>query len=123
MRPSPVTPRRLAVSAAGEGCGDGHIDFEKETSHPSSVAVVNKPQWSGGMPRNVRIGYKQLVYDLPNGDVKQELWIDTTDGANGGTWTVCFRSDGVGNDGLVYKRGSIREISRDSRYDGRGGLP
>lgn len=137
---------------------DGNIDFEKEVKHDSEYShVASRNYWPEGMPKNMWIGYKFIVYDTVKSNVKLELWIDITDGLNGGNWTkineftdngsnfgiankpckigidsalrltssdvrngsetgnpnlaIYFRSDGVGIDGLWYKKASIREIA------------
>ncbi|WP_237078798.1 hypothetical protein [Myxococcus xanthus] len=84
---------------------DGKIDFEKEMNHPDSKYVVQKNYWSSSLPKNTWFGHKHVVYDLPGGKVKQELWIDLTDGVNGGQWT------------------KINEFIDDGTQFGKGGSP
>ena len=39
--------------------------------------------FAGGLPKNVWIGYKHVTYDLPNGHVVNEMWLDQTGGVPG----------------------------------------
>lgn len=66
---------------------DGRAVLEKELKHPHYTPQVVKELWGGrGLRRNTWIGLKVLTYNLPGDRVKQELWMDLTDGREGGTW-------------------------------------
>jgi hypothetical protein len=72
---------------------DGAIDFEKELMHsPSSTQSRIPPDqaWPDGqLPHNVWIGWKFIIYNLPEpNSVKLEAYRDSTDGENGGDWQL-----------------------------------
>jgi hypothetical protein len=108
---------------------DGHIDFEKETSHPNSSTANNKAMWST-LPFKTWIGYKLVVYDLPNGDVKLENYMDLTDGANGGTWNLVNSLEDTGGNfavgGTPCKSGidpALRLTNSSARPGSESGKP
>lgn len=106
---------------------DGRIDFEKEIAHhaPNGYAqVATKYYWSEGMPKNVWIGYKFVVYDIKDGNVRLELWMDTTDGFNGGNWTKVDEFIDTGNNfgkGLYGCKFNISPYDILSNSDNRPG--
>jgi len=73
---------------------DGATDFEKELMHsPSSTQSRVDPEevWppDGNLPFNTWIGWKFVIYNLPEGEgVKLESYRDMTEGADGGTWEL-----------------------------------
>jgi hypothetical protein len=77
---------------------DGRTDFEKETAHPSNEAYGQQVLWRRGMPHDVWIGYKFLVFDQPDG-VHLQTWMDLTDGRDGGDWTL---ANEMVDDGHVF---------------------
>jgi hypothetical protein len=71
---------------------DGKYDFEKELKHPASATRNGTNIWNGAphVPTGQWIGMKYMVYNVTvagKPGIKLELYRDTTDGANGGTWT------------------------------------
>ena len=122
-------------SYAGRFTYNGRTQFVKEVVHDDVYVNADTKYypWStsnGEMAYNQWIGAKLVTYDLPNGNVKLELYMDLTNGVNGGDWkkTNAFIDDGtwegeifadpatsvwIKNDGLgaaKYKNFSVREI-------------
>lgn len=121
----------------GRFTNDGRIYFVKEIEHGN---YINSPEetfpWkssNGEIPKDKWIGYKFIVRTIEStGDVKLELYMDTTNGIEGGEWeqvlefiddgnwggkkifsepstSIFLRDDGLGI--AQYKNFSIREIS------------
>jgi hypothetical protein len=70
---------------------DGAFDFEKELEHPASATqsrIDPETAWppAGVVPFDTWIGFKFVIYNLGDGNVKLEAYRDLTSGENGGTW-------------------------------------
>jgi hypothetical protein len=109
---------------------DGAVDFEKETNHPESEATARKTLWGGGMPFGIWLGYKHVVLDLPDGRVRQELWLDTAGGEGGGRWELInsFEDDGqgFGNSASACRAGMLAHLplrAVDTRDGSESGKP
>ena len=75
---------------------DGKSVFTKELTHPTTTTKSVKTVFSKGFPFNKWVGMKFIIYNTNYGQVKFELYMDETDGANGGTWRLIneFVDDG-----------------------------
>ena len=120
---------------AGRFTYDGRTQFVKEVIHGSIYENGDTKYypWStsnGHFPYNQWVGAKLVTYDLPDGNVKLELYMDLTDGLNGGDWqltnsliddgtwnshiftgpatSIWLKNDGLGE--AKYKYFSAREI-------------
>ncbi len=95
---------------------DGRAVLQKELKHPTYTSQVTKSLWGGRpLPRNKWVGIKVITYDLPGGQVKQELWLDLTDGQNGGTWKKVHEHLDAGGWGISPQVAATCRIAADQR--------
>lgn len=86
---------------------DGRVHFTKEFKHDSEIYVDNRPDDSSRvewpttdrtMPRLQWIGLKYLVQNfVGDSNVRLSLYMDLTQGANGGTWQKLVELSDVGD--------------------------
>ncbi|HEX8440380.1 hypothetical protein [Archangium sp.] len=95
---------------------DGRAVLQKELKHPTYTSQVTKPLWGGhSLPRNTWVGIKVITYNLPGGRVKQELWLDLTDGVNGGTWEKAHEHVDAGGWSIPAEVAATCRIRADQR--------
>ena len=75
----------------GQMLYNGFMLFEKEVQHHEEAGYVQRADirpWpnEGDMPKDEWIGYKFVIYNQNEDEVKLELYRDMTDGLNGGRW-------------------------------------
>ena len=80
--------RRAVLERGQRGCGHHDVAelVEAHRQDPLRTLPGSAPRRQSGLPRNVCLGYKHVVYDRPNGYVVQEQSLDESGGANGGAW-------------------------------------
>lgn len=91
----------------------GQVSLQKEYYHgPYTVYTDSRRNtttfWNGSLPTNKWIGMKFVVYTVSDDSVKLELYIDMTEGVNGGNWIKVL--DVLDSPGSWRKSGSAREI-------------
>ncbi len=95
---------------------DGRAVLQKELKHPTYTSQVTKPLWDGHpMPRYTWVGIKVITYNLPRNRVKQELWLDLTDGEHGGAWEKIHEHTDAGGWSIPPQVAATCQIASDQR--------
>lgn len=87
----------------------GEAAFQKEFYHGSSVIYsaskrTSKVPWGSTVQKSVWIGIKFIVRTLASDDVELEMWIDMTDGVDGGKWSKIWSFTDSGTNWRSTKR-------------------
>ena len=93
----------LATTYYGQLKNNGVVAFTKELVHSTARGKGIQTLFPNGMPYDVWIGLKFVVYNINNdSEVKLELYIDQTNGLNGGDWQLIgeFVDDGNWSGGV-----------------------